>query len=596
MEQINSSINASLSKQITDNLADVRQKVTAIAEQNGVASEYVDAIMQDYEAVLMDKYTFLNMTPKMYADFITIGGTNTPDKWQPLMDENRALNIIFVEYKHICNAIYNLKRQYKDIENIPADELQKYVEMEITEDKTGWQVARSEILNYFGQCSIDIHDTAVIYKHIECLIALRRYFITTNEDLLPIKPINCAPLLSEELQKHNKAIIKQSDETMPKAAQRRKPKQTKDATIHPHYDMDALTAPKAERHRIYTDTSERQPKKDITLPLHQNVVDTISTEVQTALQDEAGEPTQWLPLRNALKESGATKTTLTYAMQSMKGFMALPVICSKVTEDETHVMYHTTLAQFTQFSSGMANYNSDILQNMYYALMWWSERWIKMTEWRSTYKVMKNGKIKFLDKYKPYEVQTQAITTTFSNQGKLFERDGKINGSTEIDVRIHKAIVYGRRERTEIMKKQNILIQQPCKYFLKLSQYQSFNTPEGINFQRIIMHCDRRTEFKTWNENKDNDILADIFGYKSRLQGLQDEELQKEKNNIRRNKPRDKRTLEDFFRMAKESGFIAEYEKKAAANGIDYVWTWKRTIPKEEIEETQPVLTLTAEA
>ena len=54
MEQINSSINASLSKQITDNLADIRQKVTAIAEQNGVASEYVDAIMQDYEAVLME--------------------------------------------------------------------------------------------------------------------------------------------------------------------------------------------------------------------------------------------------------------------------------------------------------------------------------------------------------------------------------------------------------------------------------------------------------------------------------------------------------------------------------------------------------------
>ena len=112
MEQINSSINATLSKQITDNLADIRQKVTAIAEQNGVTSEYVDAIMQDYEAVLMDKYTFLNMTPKMYADFITIGGTNTPDKWQPLMDENRALNIIFVEYKYICSAIYNLKQQY----------------------------------------------------------------------------------------------------------------------------------------------------------------------------------------------------------------------------------------------------------------------------------------------------------------------------------------------------------------------------------------------------------------------------------------------------------------------------------------------------
>ena len=596
MEQINSSINASLSQQITDNLAEVRQKINAIAEQNGVTSEYVDAIMQDYEAVLMDKYTFLNMTPQLYDAFITIGGIHTPDKWLPLLNENRAINLLFEEYRLIGSTIYTIKKHYADVESMTEEELLNVIKTIITEDKTAWQVALNEVLNYFGQCSIEAHDTAVIYKHLECLIALRRYFITTNEDLLPIKPINCAPLLSEELQKHNKTIIKQSDETMPKAAERQQKKQQKqkDITIHPHYDMDAVAAPKAERHRIYTDTSERQPKKDKTIPIYQNTLEAINTEVQTAMENAAGEMTQWQPLRNVLNQSGATPTTLTYAMQALKGIAALPFISSKVTEDETHVTYHATLAQITQIAGAGVTQNTTNarIQSMYNALMFWSERWIKMTEWQREYKVLK-GKIKYLDKWRRYEVKTQPITTTFKTEGKLFEPDGSINGKTKIEVRIHKAIVYGRSQATKVEGKRKMLVKTPCRYFLQLSQYQAFDTPEGINFQRIIMYCDKRIEYKVWNEDKENDILADIFGYKSRLQGLQGEELLKEKNNIKKNKPRDRKRLAEFFHMAQESGFITEYSKTPAANGIDYVWTWTRNIRKED---TQPLLTITAEA
>ena len=149
MEQINSSINASLSKQITDNLADIRQKVTAIAEKNGVTSEYVDAIMQDYEAVLMDKYTFLNMTPQLYDAFITIGGTHTPDKWLPLLNENRVINLLFEEYRLIGSTIYTIKKHYTDVESMTEEELLHVIKTIITEDKTAWQVALNEVLAYF---------------------------------------------------------------------------------------------------------------------------------------------------------------------------------------------------------------------------------------------------------------------------------------------------------------------------------------------------------------------------------------------------------------------------------------------------------------
>lgn len=595
MEQINSSINASLSKQITDNLADIRQKVTAIAEKNGVTSEYVDAIMQDYEAVLMDKYTFLNMTPQLYDAFMTTGGTNTPDKWLPLMNENRAINLLFNEYRLIGSTIYTIKQHYKDVESMTEEELLHVTKTIITEDKTAWQVARSEVLNYFGQCSIDMHDTAVIYKHIECLIALRRYFITTNEDLLPIKPINCAPLLSEELQKHNKTIIKQSDETMPKAAERKQKKQQKqkDITIHPHMDMDAVAAPKAERHKIYTDTSERQPKKDKTIPIYQNVLETLNTEIQTSWQNERGGLTDLVPLRNALNIEGMPQTTQTYALQALKGIAILPHIGAKVAEDGTYITYHITLQQFVQIAGGVAKPNNDITKNLYNGLILWSKLFIPLVEWRGAYVRKKNGKIVYPDKWKRYEVMTQPITATFGSEGKLFESDGSISGRTELDIRLHRAFVEGRREHIAVEGKQKMLIRQPCRYFLQLSQYQLFDTPEGINFQRIIMYCDRRTEYKQWNENKANDILADVFGYRSRLQGKTGEELQKEKTNIRTNKPRDKKTLANFFKKAKEGGFIADYEKKPAANGEDYVWTWKRTI---KTEDAQPLLTIKAEA
>jgi hypothetical protein len=110
------------------------------------------------------------------------------------------------------------------------------------------------------------------------------------------------------------------------------------------------------------------------------------------------------------------------------------------------------------------------------------------------------------------------------------------------------------------------------------------------------MYCNKRTEYKSWNEDKENDILADVFGYRSRLKGKTGEELKKEKQNIKAHKPRDKKMLEDFFVKAKEGGFITEYSKKTATNGIDYVWTWKRSITTDLNEDTTPLLTAAAEA
>ena len=572
MNRTNSTISENIYTQIEAHLADVTAEARLKGQQCGLHQDIIDIILQDYANILQDTFAQSNMTPTYTQKILAC------PEWLQYMEDTGVMFGLLQDYKATLKTIETIKEQYtaqgfRDI----SDKKAYNTFIQYAQTYAGTTAAAYNALLYFGRRIEAAAQRAVIYLHVHSIITLRQTFITTNEEMLRIKPANVPNYIQNILQEYNGQILKVTPE---KAKDAEKKVQSKAGKRTAHATAETDTEPEL-----------LQPESVEQAGIRRNMIKAISEEIEIAQKDEftdGADAGSALPLLASIaRETGVTDT---YAMQALEFIATAPTIKKPNYKSVDFNTYTFTIGECLQRTFGNYNPSTEQLQNFGRALQFYSSRFIKLTEYRKKTKRNKNGTIEYIGAFKPFTTITPIIHVKFTQEVSGIELQEDLSGISKnaiVELEIHKTIAEGRRKAFE---GDEFIRQEKC-IWLSYRQMQAFTTPDEIKFLAMLFNKSHIKELAKFDETATADILAEVFQYKARLKRCKTEDEQKKMHeSIRKHRTRDKDRLKQLFAKAKELGILSSFECVPSANGKDMVWKWKAnayngTQDTEDIQE-----------
>jgi len=564
MNRTNSTISENIYTQIEAHLADVTAEARLKGQQCGLHQDIIDIILQDYANTLQDIFTQTNMTPTYTQKILAC------PEWLQYMEQTGVMRGLLQDYKATLKTIEAIKKQYtaQHFRKLSNKDALKIFET-YAKDNGGTAIAAFNALQYFGRTIEAAAQHAVIYLHVHSVIMLRQMFLTTNEDLLQIAPAKVPQNLQELLQEGNAQILKATAEHLQETEKKVRRRTGKTTKRKAHATAKAQTEPEILQPNI-----ERAG-------IRRNMIDAIASEIMVTNQMEdietpAPDKDNAMPLLLSIAQS--TGVTNNYAMQALKYISFISTMRKPNSETEEFMNYRLTLGDCFKQATGNDNPNTREILGFCNALIFLHKHFIQLTEIRRKFKKNpKSGKKEFIGDFAAYKVFTPILHIAFSQevdgedaQADLTNID--ISKKVVLSLDVHKAIVNGRR-RAYV---EDYYIQQPQRVWLTYQQMQTFATPDEIKFLAMLYNKSRKIELKKWDDTAQEDILAEVFQYKTRLKRCkQEDERLKLRESIRKNRNRDKDKLKQLFAKAKELGVLSSYECVPSTNGKDMVWKWK---------------------
>jgi hypothetical protein len=152
-------------------------------------------------------------------------------------------------------------------------------------------------------------------------------------------------------------------------------------------------------------------------------------------------------------------------------------------------------------------------------------------------------------------------------------------------IEVHNFVKEGRTREFVMDGKLRRAIKHPIIHIITKEEEQMARklfkgSASGIRFYNTLLSCQHK---------KEEDLLAQVFGYQQRKSNTQtEEEFYKVSANIKKHKTRDEKRLAEMFKAAKEKGILESAERYATKDSYRpfdkkpiYIWQWKRRNPTE---------------